>query len=64
MVKRLHEMLEQRLSFDQASTPAALLTAAARGWIEIDPMAARGEASPHSLSLTEAGRRRLEASLS
>jgi hypothetical protein len=55
--RMLQETIEQRLGFDQPSSTAALLAAAAHGWIRVDPLAERGEAPPHSISLTDEGRR-------
>ena len=58
---RMLQDLEQRLGFDQAAMTAAVLEAAKRGWIAVDPLAAKGKAPPHSISLTEEGRQALKA---
>jgi hypothetical protein len=54
---RMLAAIEQRPGFDEASTRAALLSAAERDWILVDTLAAKGEALPHSVALTEQGLR-------
>jgi hypothetical protein len=49
-----HE-IEERLGFDEKATAAALLAAVERGWIQVDQLAEKGEAPPHSICLTNEG---------
>ena len=50
------QKVQDALGYDDATMTAVLVAAAEQDWVEIDPLAARGEAAPHSVSLTDAGR--------
>jgi hypothetical protein len=53
---RMLGSLAQGLKFTDDEMGAAILAAAEREWILVDELAAKGDAPPHSICLTDDGR--------